>query len=56
MTDTAGYSDSVFGLFWLLGFPFSPRLADIGEPRFWRLDRTAKYGALNGSGELFYND
>jgi len=28
MTDTAGYSDIVFGLFWLLGFPFSPRLAD----------------------------
>ena len=48
MTDTAGYSDIVFGLFWLLGFQFSPRLADIGESRFWRLDRTANYGALNG--------
>jgi TnpA family transposase len=39
MTDTAGYSDIVFGLFWLLGFQFSPRLADIGESRFWRLAR-----------------
>ena len=48
MTDTAGYSDLVFGLFWLLGFQFSPRLADIGESRFWRLDRTADYGPLNG--------
>lgn len=48
MTDTAGYSDIVFGLFWLLGFQFSPRLADIGEARFWRFDRTADYGSLNG--------
>ena len=48
MTDTAGYSDIVFALFWLLGFQFSPRLADIGESRFWRLDRAADYGALNG--------
>lgn len=31
MTDTAGYSDIVFGLFWLLGFRFSPRLADLGD-------------------------
>lgn len=31
MTDTAGYSDIVFGLFWLLGYQFSPRLADTGE-------------------------
>jgi Tn3 transposase DDE domain-containing protein len=48
ITDTAGYSDIVFALFWLLGYQFSPRLADIGESRFWRLDRTANYGALNG--------
>ena len=31
MSDTAGYSDLVFGLFWLLGYQFSPRLADVGE-------------------------
>jgi TnpA family transposase len=47
MTDTAGYSDVVFGLFWLLGFQFSPRLADLGDSRFWRIDREADYGALN---------
>ncbi len=47
MSDTAGYSDVVFGLFWLLGYQFSPRLADIGEARFWRLDPAADYGALN---------
>ena len=48
MTDTAGYSDIVFGMFWLLGFQFSPRLADIGESRFWRIDATADYGRMNG--------
>jgi TnpA family transposase len=47
MTDTAGVSDLVFGLFWLLGYQFSPRLADIGEARFWRMDGQADYGALN---------
>jgi TnpA family transposase len=48
MTDTSGYSDVVFGLFWLLGYQFSPRLADVGEARFWRLDPAADYGVLNG--------
>jgi TnpA family transposase len=48
MTDTGGYSDIVFGLFFLLGYQFSPRLADIGESRFWRIDPEADYGRLNG--------
>lgn len=47
MTDTAGYTDTVFALFWLLGYQFSPRLADIGETRFWRIEADADYGALN---------
>src|SRR3954471_15319297 len=47
MSDTAGYSDLVFGLFWLLGYQFCPRLADFGESRFWRIDPKADYGALN---------
>ncbi len=47
MTDTAGVSDVVFGLFWLLGFQFSPRLADLGAARFWRIDTAADYGLLN---------
>ena len=46
MADTTGVSDVVFGLFWLLGYQFSPRLADIGEASFWRLDPTADYGVL----------
>jgi len=48
MTDTAGYSNQVFGLFRLLGYQFSPRLADIGAARFWRIDRAADYGPLSG--------
>jgi hypothetical protein len=47
MTDTAGASDMVFGLFWLLGYQFSPRLADAGESVFWRVDKAADYGVLN---------
>jgi TnpA family transposase len=31
----------VFGLFWLLVDQFSPRLVDLGEAQFWRLDPTA---------------
>ena len=47
MTDTGAYSDVVFGLFRLLGYRFSPRLADIGGTRFWRIDPNADYGKLN---------
>lgn len=48
MTDTAAYSDVVFGLFRLLGYQFSPRLADLGDARLWRMDRQADYGPLDG--------
>jgi TnpA family transposase len=47
MTDTAGASDMIFGLFWLLGYQFSPRLADAGEATFYRIDKLADYGVLN---------
>jgi TnpA family transposase len=47
MTDTGAYSDVMFGLFRLLGYRFSPRLADIGGTRFWRIDPDADYGDLN---------
>ncbi len=48
ISDTAGYSDLIFGLFWILGYQFSPRLADIGGARFWRMNTATDYGALNG--------
>jgi TnpA family transposase len=47
MTDTAGTRDIVCGLFWLLGYQFSPRLADLGATRCWRLDPRADDGVLN---------
>ena len=39
MADTHGFSEVVFGLFSLLGFRFSPRLADLPDQRFWRLQK-----------------
>ena len=48
MTDTGAYTDVVFGLFWLLGYRFCPRIADIGGARYWRMDAGANYGQLNG--------
>ena len=47
MTDTAGYTDTIFGVFYLLGLQFSPRIADIGGARFWRVDGKADYGVLD---------
>ena len=47
MPDTGAYSDVAFGLFRLLGDRFSPRLADIGGPRGWRIDARADDGPRN---------
>ncbi|WP_035952069.1 Tn3 family transposase [Parafrankia sp. EUN1f] len=50
-TDEASYSDLVFGVFRLLGYRFSPRIADIGDTRYWRAtwpgDPAGDYGPLN---------
>lgn len=51
MTDTGAYSDLVFALFRLLEYRFSPRLADVGGTRFWRIDPKADYGLLNSVSE-----
>ncbi|EGO8405602.1 Tn3 family transposase, partial [Enterococcus faecalis] len=47
MTDTAGYSDMIFGLFGLLGFQFSPRIANDKGTKLWRIDSNAYYGELD---------
>lgn len=47
MTDTGAYSDTIFALFYLLGYQFSPRIADTGGSRLWRIDAAADYGVLN---------
>ncbi len=46
-SDSAAYSDIIFGIFALLGYQFSPRLADAGEARFWRIEKEADYGSSN---------
>ena len=48
ITDSGSYTDQMFGAFWLLGYRFSPRRADLGDARLWRLNRGADYGVLNG--------
>jgi TnpA family transposase len=54
VSDTASYSDLVFGLFRILGYQFAPRIADLADTRLWRLDapgypgHRADYGPLNG--------
>jgi TnpA family transposase len=47
MTDTGAYTDVIFAIFWLLGYQFSPRIADVAGSRFWRIDPKADYGPLN---------
>ena len=42
-TDTAGYTDIVFGLFDLLGLQFSPRLRDLGDQTLYRIDKNIRY-------------
>ena len=46
------HSDLMFECFWLLGHQFSPRLADIGETRFWRIDLAAYESARHLSFHL----
>lgn len=47
MTDTAGYSDFVFGLLGLLGLQFSPRIANNQGAKLWRIGTNANYRMLN---------
>lgn len=46
-TDTADASAMIFGLFRLLGYQFSPRLADAGHTPRYRADPAADYGPFN---------
>ena len=47
-TDTAGYTDLIFGLFDLCGLRFSPRIRDLGDQRLWRLPNTKTGGLATG--------
>ncbi|MGW3473635.1 Tn3 family transposase [Saccharopolyspora sp. NPDC000995] len=44
VTDTASYSDIVFGLLTLAGFSYAPQLADLPDQKLWRINTKADYG------------
>ena len=45
-TDTAGFTDHVFGLMHLLGFRFAPRIRDLGDTKLFIPKSNATYSAL----------
>lgn len=45
-TDTAGFTDHVFGLMHLLGFRFAPRIRDLGETRLYVARSDTSFDAL----------
>lgn len=42
-TDTAGYTDQIFGLCHLLGFRFAPRLRDLSELKLYSFSKLGEY-------------
>lgn len=42
-TDTAGYTDQVFGLSHILGFRFAPRLRDLADSKLYTIDQSSNY-------------
>ncbi len=42
-TDTAGYTDQVFGLTNLLGFRFAPRLRDLADSKLYSFEKPDQY-------------
>lgn len=45
-TDTAGYTDQVFGLSHLLGFRFAPRIRDISELKLYSFSKPSEYSKI----------
>ncbi len=45
-TDTAGYTDQVFGLTQLLGFRFAPRLRDLSDSKLYVIGKASQYPKL----------
>src|SRR6202035_2740841 len=46
-TDTHGFTEQLFGLCYLLGFSFMPRLKDLADQQLYKLDRARSYGAID---------
>ena len=47
-TDTAGYTDQVFGLSHLLGFRFAPRLRDISDAKLYTISSPSDFPNIKG--------
>ncbi|MBK5469308.1 Tn3 family transposase [Bacillus sp. TH19] len=45
-TDTAGYTDQIFGLTHLLGFKFAPRIRDLSDSKLFTINRASEYPKL----------
>ncbi|KKB35323.1 Tn3 family transposase [Bacillus thermotolerans] len=45
-TDTAGYTDQIFGLTHLLGFKFAPRIRDLSDSKLFSIDKASEYPKL----------
>lgn len=45
-TDTAGYTDQVFGLSHLLGFRFAPRLRDLSDSKLYKIDKSDEFSNI----------
>ncbi|WP_010503696.1 Tn3 family transposase [Paenibacillus elgii] len=45
-TDTAGYTDQVFGLTHLLGFRFAPRLRDLADSKLYAIGKPSDFPKL----------
>jgi TnpA family transposase len=46
-TDTHGFTEQLFGLCYLLGYSFMPRLKDLKDQQLYRVDRSTSFGVLN---------
>jgi TnpA family transposase len=45
-TDTAGFTDQVFGTCHMLGFRFAPRNCDLGDHKIYPIAKPAEYPSL----------
>lgn len=45
-TDTAGYTDQIFGLTHLLGFKFAPRIRDLSDSKLATIEKASEYPKL----------
>ncbi len=47
MTDTAGYTEHIFALCFLLGYEFMPRIKDLKDQQLYRVDKNTSYEKLD---------